>query len=140
MLPQGAEFLTSGSLGNAGREPRPLSLLASGEPPEPGALTLAHAGRVLPIQVSAGDFPGVLRAAADLAADLERVCGVRPSVRIAALGSAPFDQASMGAWVGTLLQKIVLDAGGVRPCYLGPPETFRGPLRRPPTDDPDAHG
>jgi hypothetical protein len=41
---------------------------------------------------------------------------------------------------GLVLQKIVIDAGGVRPCYLGPPETFRGPLRRPPTDDADAHG
>ena len=110
MLPQGAEFLTSGSLGNVGGEPRPLSLLAQGESPEPGALTLAAAGRVLPIQVSAEDFPGVLRAAADLAADLDRVCGVRPSVRVAAPGSSAFDRAATGVWVGTLGRHPAIDA------------------------------
>jgi hypothetical protein len=40
---------------------------------------------------------------------------------------------------GVVLQKVVIDAGGVRPSYLGPPETFRGPLPRPSTGDLDAH-
>jgi hypothetical protein len=37
-------------------------------------------GRAAPLSVSAGDFPGVIRAVGDLRADIERVSGVRPDV------------------------------------------------------------
>jgi hypothetical protein len=30
---------------------------------------------------------------------------------------------------GVVLERIIIDAGGAEPCYLGPPETFRGATR-----------
>ena len=30
---------------------------------------------------------------------------------------------------GVVLEKVVVNRGGVRPSYLGPPETFRGRAR-----------
>jgi len=68
-----------------------LALLAvpvagSGEPvrfdaaADPGGVVLAREGAGAPILVDAGDHPGVRRAAGDLAADVERVTGVRPAV------------------------------------------------------------
>src|ERR1051326_6144894 len=42
-----------------------------------GALAIAEHGKVLPICVTADDFPGVRRAAGDFAKDLERVTGTK---------------------------------------------------------------
>ncbi|MBD2722404.1 glycosyl hydrolase 115 family protein [Hymenobacter armeniacus] len=44
-----------------------------------GAFTLAAAGKTAPIFASAGDWPGVLRAAKDLQADVQRVTKVLPA-------------------------------------------------------------
>ncbi|MEV8568871.1 glycosyl hydrolase 115 family protein [Streptomyces sp. NPDC051322] len=48
--------------------------------PEPGSFPLVRAGRAVPIAVSDSDYPGVVRVVGDLAADIERVTGVRPVV------------------------------------------------------------
>jgi hypothetical protein len=62
----------------------PLRVLAIGQPqyvktsPVPGSFTLAHAGTTAKLYVDAGDWPGVIRAAHDLQADIQRVSGVEP--------------------------------------------------------------
>jgi hypothetical protein len=43
-------------------------------------ITLVRRGIAAPIHVAAGEWPGVQRAARDLAADIERVTGVKPAV------------------------------------------------------------
>ncbi|MDT0345953.1 glycosyl hydrolase 115 family protein [Streptomyces litchfieldiae] len=45
---------------------------------QPGSLPLVAGGRAAPIVVSGDDYPGVIRAAGDLQADIERVTGVDP--------------------------------------------------------------
>jgi len=47
--------------------------------PEPGAIPLASGGAATPVFVDANDWPGVIRAARDFQADVERVTGVRPA-------------------------------------------------------------
>ena len=56
----------------AGPGPGRFPLVAAGTPETPGVAA--------PIVVSGDDFPGVVRAAGDLQADIERVTGVRPEL------------------------------------------------------------
>ncbi|MFV0131853.1 glycosyl hydrolase 115 family protein [Streptomyces sp. HMX87] len=49
--------------------------------PERGAFPLVRARRAAPVLVDADDHPGVVRAAGDLRADIERVSGVLPADR-----------------------------------------------------------
>jgi hypothetical protein len=62
----------------------PLRMQAIGQPPYvktspgPGSFTLAHAGTTAKLYVDAGDWPGVIRAAHDLQADIQLVTGVEP--------------------------------------------------------------
>jgi hypothetical protein len=64
--------------------PRPG--LALGQPkiieptPAAGSLRLVQSGSAAPIAVDSADYPGVLRAARDLQADIERISGVKPSL------------------------------------------------------------
>ena len=46
-----------------------------------GAVTLAAAGKAAPLYVDSNDYPGVLLAAGDLRADVQRVTGTLPSLR-----------------------------------------------------------
>ncbi|HRP05302.1 MAG TPA: hypothetical protein PLV87_10360, partial [Opitutaceae bacterium] len=50
--------------------------------PSPSALMVAGEGRVSPLVVAANDWPGVKRAAGDLAEDFERVTGMRPILQV----------------------------------------------------------
>ena len=45
-----------------------------------GSFAIARANNAAPVCVDAGDFPGVVRAAGDLAADVARVTGLTPAV------------------------------------------------------------
>ncbi|MGD0307569.1 MAG: hypothetical protein ABSC71_22320, partial [Candidatus Acidiferrales bacterium] len=46
--------------------------------PSAGSFTVAQNGTAAKIYVDSGDYPGVLRAANDLAADINRVTGITP--------------------------------------------------------------
>jgi len=69
-----------------------------------GAFPLAAAGRVAPIHVSAGDWPGVVRVARDLQADVERVTGATPALLLDSLPAA-----RQVVLVGTLGRSPVID-------------------------------
>lgn len=66
--------------------PAALSLpcFAIGQPqhvrttPAPGSFPLARTGVAAKLYVDPGDWPGILRAAHDLQADIQRVTGIRP--------------------------------------------------------------
>jgi hypothetical protein len=47
---------------------------------EPGSFSIAHAGRTAAVYVDSQDWPGVIRAASDLQADIERVTAAKPTL------------------------------------------------------------
>src|SRR5262249_30949455 len=55
---------------------------------QPTGFALVHAGSVAPILVDSNDYPGVLRAAGDLQADVGRVTGLTPAIQSNATASA----------------------------------------------------
>lgn len=69
-----------------------------------GRAFLLADGRVAPLCVDEGDWPGVKRAAGDLQADLERVGGVRPEVLSVIPGQKP-----LVVLVGTLGRSALVD-------------------------------
>jgi hypothetical protein len=72
--------------------------------PSEGAFALATSGVPVPLVASGDDFPGVLRAASDLQADLERVTGNRP-----ALSTDAVPAASELVLIGTLGRSPLVD-------------------------------
>jgi hypothetical protein len=69
-----------------------------------GALALANSGRVATLLASGNDWPGVLRAAADLQSDVERVTGTRP-----AFSTAQPAASSDAVIIGTLGRSALID-------------------------------
>ena len=78
------------------------SLLA--EAATPGAVVLVQAGVAAPLTASPDDWPGVLRAAGDLQADLERVTGRKP-----VLTTGQPSSASVAVFIGTLGKSALID-------------------------------
>lgn len=108
----------SGS-GRAGRRPRLLLALAALHfgaglsamealvqfSPSPGGLALVSAaGPAAPVWADAADWPGVLRAARDLQADVERVTGARPELITTAHQRTP-----VAVIVGTVGRSALID-------------------------------
>ncbi|MDX3772379.1 MULTISPECIES: glycosyl hydrolase 115 family protein [unclassified Streptomyces] len=72
--------------------------------PGAGAFPLVRAGQAVPLVVSDTDWPGVVRVAADLQADIEQVTGVRPAV---ITGKAP--KAPQITIIGTIGRSPLID-------------------------------
>jgi hypothetical protein len=87
----------------AGEVIEPAPLIATS--PTPGAFTLAEAGAVPPLVVSAGDFPGVVRVAGDLRDDIARVTQVTPQV----VNDAPPAGVAQAVLIGTLGKSPFID-------------------------------
>ncbi|WP_344861103.1 glycosyl hydrolase 115 family protein [Planomonospora alba] len=106
----------SGPAARAGGRADPRSFISFR--PGPGRFPLAARGAAAPIVVSDADHAGVVRAAGDLQADVERVTGVKP-----ALGRNDVPKAADVVLVGTvgrspLIDELVtagkLDVSGIR--------------------------
>ena len=84
---------------------------------EPGSFTLSASAASAPLCVSSSDFPGVLRAAKDLAEDIERVTNAKPLllsdtipsnkeiVLIGTIGKNP--------WIDTLISRKKIGVAGI---------------------------
>lgn len=89
---------------------RLLALAGAGSAALPGpaeagtGFPLVSRGKAATIVVGAGDLPGVRRVAGDLAADVERVTGVRPAVADVVPASGPV------VLVGTLGHSPLVDS------------------------------
>jgi len=93
----------------SGLAQKPAAIRAEGylvtEAPSDGAFAVFANGQAAPLFVSASDFPGVIRAAADLQGDIEKVTGVLPS-----LTEADTPTGSTAILIGTLGQSALIDS------------------------------
>lgn len=69
-----------------------------------GSFALAHNGAAAKLWVDAGDWPGVIRAAHDLQADIQRVTGIE-----AAFSDAPKPPAGDMVLIGTIGRSAIID-------------------------------
>jgi len=72
--------------------------------PQAGGVTLFANGTAAPILIDSGDWPGARRVASDLAADIERVTGVRPD-----LGTTATAGVREAILIGTLGKSALID-------------------------------
>jgi hypothetical protein len=89
---------------------------------ETGGVALVRDGRAAAIYVDEKEFPGVLRAAADLQADIERVTGVKPALEHAAPTSGAaivIGSIGRGGLVDQLVAAGKLDVGGTKGKWDG---------------------
>jgi hypothetical protein len=86
--------------------------------PTPAGLPLVHEGAATPLRVDAQDWPGVIRAAHDLQADIGRVSGIRPDLgTVAPDGSGPvvlIGTVGHSALIDRLVRDGKLDVGAIR--------------------------
>ena len=89
----------------------------------PGAALIADDGRVATLVVDSGEHAGVVRAAADLQADIERVTSVRPGLMRGAKAFGPHAIVigTLGAsgFIDGLVQSGHLDVSGIRGEWEG---------------------
>lgn len=88
-----------------------------------GGVTLVKAGRAAPIYIDAADHVGVLRAAADLQGDIEKVGGVRPILHKSTLptGADVVIVGTLGhsALIDKLVASGKLDVSGIKGKWEG---------------------
>ena len=91
--------------------------------PAPNAVSLVGAGRAAPIYVDANDHAGVLRAAADLQGDIEKVGSVRPLLHTSSqpAGADVVIVGTLGksALIDQLARSGKLDVAGIRGKWEG---------------------
>lgn len=89
----------------------------------PSTFPVVSGGRATPILLSADDWPGVQRAAADFAADIQRVTGVKPSLSNATSSASAGSLKSTNviivgtlgksSLIGQVVNRTKLDVSGV---------------------------
>ena len=82
--------------------------------PQPGAFGLVEKGAAAAVQVDASDWPGVLRAAHDLQADVDRVTGVTPVWDTAAPRMVLIGTVGKSLLIDQLVRAGKIDVSGIR--------------------------
>src|SRR6187549_2952446 len=95
-----AVFLAVFASGFAALGDRPLLV----DPAAPGAFPLVTETAAAPLFVASADWPGVIRAAGDLQADIQRVTGRRPEMKTGGPTPAP-----VAVIIGTVGRSPLID-------------------------------
>ena len=83
---------------------------------KPGSFILSASAASAPICVSSGDFPGVLRAAKDLAGDVERVTNAKPLLitdSIPSSGEIVVGTIGRNPWIDSLISQKKISVEGI---------------------------